>query len=114
MTEAVRLFAAEIGPDLPVILSLNGPPITAQTGGGFRKADICPSDFKGMYEQTEAALDSALRSLTSRQFVGFGVALFEGSHFDIRDPYERFDSYALNRVGETGYNNPVLNIYRAE
>ena len=114
IAEAVQRFAQEIGPDMPVILALNGPPITAQTGGGFCEADICPSDFKGMYEQTEAALDSAIRSMTPQQFVGFGVALFEGSHFDIRDPYERFNSFALNRVGETGYNNPVLNIYRAQ
>ena len=40
--------------------------------------------------------------------------MFEGSHFDIRDPYEQFRSFSLNRVGEAGYNNPVLNIYRAQ
>lgn len=47
------------------------------------------------------------------QFQGFGVALFEGSQFDIRQPHEQFQFFALNRVGETGYNNPILNIYRA-
>ena len=114
LASAVERFAEEVGSETPVILSLNGPPITAQTGGGFCEADICPSDFKGMYEQSEAALDAALRSLGREQFQGFGVSLFEGSHFDIREPYEIYQGYSLNRVGETGYNNPVLNIYRAQ
>jgi hypothetical protein len=110
----MQQFAAEVGPETPVILSLNGPPITAQTGGAFCEADICPSDFKGTYEQIEAALHAALESISLEQLRGFGVALFEGAHFDIRQPYENFPGFSLNRVGETGYNNPVLNIYRAQ
>ena len=113
LATVVREFAAEIGPDVPVVISLNGPPVTAQTGGAFCEAEICPSDFKGMYNQSEAMLHAALRSLTREQFRGFGVSLFEGAHFDIRQPYEDFPGFSLNRVGETGYNNPVLNIYRA-
>ena len=66
-----------------------------------------------MYEQSEAALSSALQSFSPEQLLGFGISIFEGSHFDIRKPYEGFGSFSLNRVGETGYNNPVLNIYRA-
>jgi hypothetical protein len=31
-----------------------------------------------MYEQSEAALGAALKSLTTEQFKGFGVALFDG------------------------------------
>ena len=98
---------------MPVVLSLSGPPITAQTGGGFCEADICASDFKGMYEQSEASLHAAVQALSDDQFAGFDIALFEGANFDIREPYERYQSFALNRVGETGYNNPLLNIYRA-
>ena len=113
VANAVRGFAAEVGPDVPVLISLSGPPITAQTGGEFCEAEICPSDFAGMYAFAEAGLEAALSSLSRRQFVGFSVALFEGSHFDIRNPYEQFPGFMLNRVGETGYNNPVLNIYRA-
>ncbi len=109
----VASFAAEVGNELPVLVTLNGPPITAQTGGPFCEADICPSDFSGMYRQAEAILNAALQSLTADQLAGFGVSVFEGSHFDIRDPYEKFVGFALNRVGETGYNNPVLNAYRA-
>ena len=106
-------FASEVGSEIPVILSLNGPPITAQTGRAFCEAQICPSDFEGMYEQAEAVLESALRSFAGDQLVGFGISLFEGSHFDIREPYEEFGGFSLNRVGETGYNNPILNVYRA-
>lgn len=113
LAAVTRQFASEIGADTPVVLSLNGPPITAQTGGAFCEAQICPSDFGGMYEQAEAVLDAATRSLDRDQFVGFGVSLFDGSHFDIRDPYEEFEGFSLNRVGETGYNNPILNVYRA-
>lgn len=113
LAQVMTEFAAEIGPEVPVVLFLNGPPITAQTGGEFCEAEICPSDFRGAYEQIEAALDAALNHLSVEQFRGFAVALFEGSHFDIREPHEQFPGFALNRVGETGYNNPVLNIYRA-
>jgi hypothetical protein len=114
LANSVRQFAAEIGPEMPVILHLNGPPITAQTGGPPCEAQVCPSDFKGMYELAEATLHAALQSLNPQQFVGFGVSLFDGSHFDLRDPYENFPGFSLNRVGETGYNNPALNIYRAQ
>ena len=113
LAAVTRQFALEIGGDMPVVLSLHGPPIAAQTGGGFCEAQICPSDFKGMYEQAEAILDAAIRSIPRDQLVGFGVSLFEGSQFDIREPYEAFDGFSLNRVGETGYNNPILNVYRA-
>lgn len=112
-SQVVRHFAQDVGPGTPVVLTLNGPPITAQTAGGVCEADICPSDFKGMYHQAEAVLDGALQYLSIEQLKGFGVSLFEGAHFDIRKPYERYRPFALNRVAETGYNNPVLNIYRA-
>ena len=59
-------------------------------------------------------LHAALQSLSPEQFLGLGVTLFEGSHFDIREPYENFFSLLLNREGETGYNNPVPNIYWAQ
>jgi hypothetical protein len=106
-------FAAEVGPETPVMLFLNGPPITAQTGGEFCEADVCPSDFEGAFDQGEAVLHAALEHLTPEQFLGFGVSLFDGSHFDIWEPVESFAGFAINRAGETGYNHPMLNIYRA-
>ena len=113
LREATRTFAADLGPDTPVVLTLNGPPVTAQTGGEFCEAEICPSDFSGMYRLAEAALNAALADFAPGQIAGFGVALFEGSHFDLQQPYQVLDGIELNRVGETGYNNPALNIYRA-
>ena len=109
---AVRRLAEDTAL-LPVVLYLSGPPITASTGGGFCEAEICPSDFRGAYEQAEAVLDEALAALGPQRLRGLGVALFEGSQFDLRRPYERFASFSLNRVGETGFNSPVLNAYRA-
>ena len=109
----VREFATEIGPDMPVIIMAGGPPITSVTSGGGCEAEICPSDFGLAYEQVELWLSAALDSLSTEQFRGFGSALFEGAHFDIREPYEEY-SFPLNRVGETGYNHPALNIWRAQ
>ncbi len=109
---AVRALATEIDNATPVMLFMTGGPIGAQTGDGFCEADICPSDFAGAYEMAEGALAAALEVFTPGQLQGFGAALFEGSHFDIRHPYEVF-GYPLNRVGETGYNHPILNVWRA-
>jgi hypothetical protein len=110
----VANLAATVGPDMPVVLTLNGPPITSQTGSDFCEADICPSDFAGMYNLAEAALTTAMDAFTPEQLRGFGVSMFEGSHFDIRQPYETFPGFSLNRVGETGFNNPILNVYLAQ
>ena len=78
------------------------------------EAEICPSGVKGMYEQTEGVLDAAIRAPSPGQLIGLGVATFEGSHLAIREPYQTLGDIPLNRVGETGYNNPVPNIYRAQ
>lgn len=110
-TAAVREYSAVIGQETPVMLFLTGGPLAAQTGGTFCEADICPSDFVGAYEMAEGALDAGLEFFSPAQFQGFGVALFEGSHFDIRSPFEDV-GYPLNRVGETGYNHPILNVWR--
>ena len=32
--------------------------------------------------------------------------MFDGAHFDIREPYESTGGLFLNRAGETGFNNP--------
>jgi hypothetical protein len=111
--DAVRSFATEVGSETPVLLVLEGPPIAAQTGGPPCEADICPSDFQGAYSMAEAALAAALDVLSPGQLRGFGAATFEGAHFDIREPYEDFGAFSLNRVGETGYNHPILNAWRA-
>ena len=73
--------------------------------------DICPSDFVGAYEMAEGTLDAGLEFFAPEQFLGFGVALLEGSHFDIRIPFEDV-GYPLNRIGETGYNHLILNVCR--
>ncbi len=110
--EAVREYAVEVGPTTPAMLILNGGPIEAQTIGTFCEADICASDFAGAYEMAEGALAAALDVFSPEQLRGFGIATFEGSHFDIREPYEDL-GFPLNRVGETGYNHPILNVWRA-
>ena len=113
LADVMARFAAEVGPETPVVLFLNGPPITAKTGGEFCEADVCPSDFEGAFDQGETVLHAALEHLTPEQFLVFSVSLFDGSHLDIREPIESFAGLALNRAGETGYNHPMLNIYRA-
>lgn len=113
LRQLVRDLAGTARPDLPVVLHLNGPPLRMSTGGPRCEADICPADFRGAFEQGEAVLDEALRAFAPGQLRGFGVALFDGSHFDIRHPYERFTGFSLNRAGETGFDSPVLNVYRA-
>ncbi|MFQ5555291.1 MAG: hypothetical protein ACE5GC_07985 [Acidimicrobiia bacterium] len=110
--DAVRDLAVDVGETTPVMLVLTGGPITAQTTGVFCEADICPSDFTLAYDMAEGALAAGMSVFSREQFRGFGVATFEGSHFDIREPYEDY-GYPLNRVGETGYNHPILNIWRA-
>ncbi len=110
MADAVRGVAGDVASGQPVILMSSGPPIAAATGAeDFCEAEICVSDFDAAYEQFEGWLAAALEAFPPGQIIGIGTALFEGSHFDIRDPYE----LDLNRVGETGYNNPTLNIWRA-
>lgn len=110
---AVRALADGLDPGAPVLLFLSGPPIEALTSGVFCEADVCLSDFAGSYEMAEATLTAALEAFTPDQLDGFGVALFEGSHFDIRHPIEEF-GFPLNRVAETGYNQPILNVWRAQ
>lgn len=85
--------------------------LLAQTTGQFCEADVCTSDFAGTYDQTEAWFLAALDAFAAGQVVGFSAAIFDGSHFDILAPYEHYDGYSLNRSGETGFNNPALNIY---
>ena len=114
MARAVRGVAADVEPGQPVILMSSGLPIAAATGAEEGcEAEICASDFDASYEQFEAWLTAALDAFPPGQIVGIGTALFEGSHFDIRKPYESLGGLNLNRVGETGYNNPTLNIWRA-
>lgn len=108
---AVRGWAEDIGPGMPMVLLMGGPPIEAQTGGGACEGDICLSDFDGAYAIAEAALAAGLDAIAPADFRGFGLALYEGSHFDVMDPFEMFDLFPLNRVGETGYNHPVTNIW---
>lgn len=100
-------------PEKPIILRQSAPPLTLFTEGIFCEADFCPSDFKYSYLYTEKVFLVFLENLDNR-FVGFSAAMFEGSHFDIKNAVEDKSGYELNRIGETGYNNPVLNIYSSK
>ncbi len=114
MAETVTGLAAELPGGQPVVLMAAGPPITAQTGAGaFCEAEICPSDFDAAYTQFEAWLGAAIDAFDTDRLLGVGIALYEGSHFDLRRPVEQFAGFGLNRVGETGYNHPGLNVWRA-
>ena len=75
LAQATRTFVAGLGPDMPLVLTLAGPPITSATGDEFCEAEICASDFRGMYNQTEAVFGAALDSLKPGQLMGFGIAL---------------------------------------
>ena len=111
MANAVRGLASDAG-GLPVVL-VGGGQLAGSTKGTFCEADICLSDFHNAYNQTEAWMRAALEAFPPEQLAGFGIAGYDGTHFDIRDPYEQFELFPLNRSGETGYNSPALNVYRA-
>ncbi len=112
LAAVVRQADALLPANGPVVVMGAGPPITAQTGaGGFCEAEVCPSDFDASYDQFVAWLDASMATFGER-LVGVGIPMFDGSHFDIRDPIETFPRYGLNRVGETGFNHPGLNPWR--
>lgn len=114
LADVITGMADEFGHDKPVHLMVGGPPLTGMTIAEFCEADICTSDFGPAFDQIEAALEAALNSFAPGQVTGLSVALFDGAHYDILDPYEQIDVVRLNRSGETGYNSPILNIYRAD
>lgn len=112
--EMIADFSSEIKrnmPGKPVVLESGGT-LTAFTEAVGCEADYCETDFKYSYLYSETAIKAVQENL-GNQFAGVGVKLFEGAHFDIRNPVENKSGFELNRVGETGYNNPVLNIYTA-
>ena len=80
----------------------------------FCEAEICASDFRYGYEHPEAWMNAALEAFAPGQIKGFAIGMYDGGHFDVRDPYEQFEFLSLNRSGETGYNAPALNVYRAQ
>ncbi len=89
-----------------------GSPVSANTGGEFCEADVCPGDFSAAYAYAEAVLLAGDEFLTATQFTGFGVALFDGAQVDIRQPIEDFGDFELNQLAEAAAFNPVLNIWR--
>lgn len=93
-----------------IVLVGEGPVSLFSTPGVQCEADFCPSDFGNTFRLNEALLEAFL-SETPDLAAGFGVPTFEGAQFDIRHPVEDRSGYELNRVGETGYNNPTLNVY---
>ena len=111
MANAVHGLKQDVD-DLPVII-VGGGQLEGSTKGIFCEADVCASDFHNAYNQAEAWMTSALDAFPPEQIAGFGIAGYDGAHFDIREPYEQFELFPLNRSGETGYNSPALNVYRA-
>jgi hypothetical protein len=114
LAQVLTELAAELGSDKPVHLMVGGPPITGFTISDYCESDICAADFGPAFDQVEAWLVAALDSFAPGQVTRFSSALFDGAHYDILDPYEDVDGLRLNRAAETGYNSPILNIYRAK
>lgn len=113
MPAAVRQAAGEIG-GLPIILVAHSSPMRFALDSAFCEAEVCTSAFSDHYATYEGAIDAMLDAFGPGQVRGFGVSLIDGGiHFDIREPYELRQGLWLNRVGETGYNNPLLNLYLA-
>ncbi len=56
-----------------------------------------------------------LEAFAPGQVEAFAVSIFDGGiHFDIREPYENRGGVPLNRVGETGFNSPLMNLFLAQ
>jgi hypothetical protein len=100
-----------IGPSHPVYLSPWSGPMRFYLASEFCEAEICASAFEDYYTFNETVFDAAMTHLTSEQLKGFGIALFDGKAFDIRDPHEADAAFQTNRTGETLMNNPLLNLY---
>ena len=114
VADAVRSLAEELGPDQPVVLSAGAGPMQFAVDGVFCEAEVCTSAFSDYYSAYEKAVVAMLEAFEPGQVEGFGVALFDGgSHFDIREPYEERGGLLLNRVGETGFNSPLMNLFLA-
>lgn len=100
--------------DLDGIVLVGDSPVDLNWGPGvICEADFCPSDFGAAYRLNEALLEVFIAEVPDLA-AGFGVPMFEGAHFDIRNPVSNRSGSELNRVGETGYNNPTLNIYASQ
>ncbi len=108
LTNAVRGASEEVG-SLPVIFSPWAGQMSFYTEG-----EICTSAFGDYFTINEALFDAALTHFPFDQIKAFVIPLVDGSHFDIRDPHELVTGMGLNRVGETGFNNPLLNIYLSQ
>lgn len=112
MSNTVASLAAAVG-GMPVVIAPRGAPLETVVTGAFCEASICPSAFSAYYRAYEPAIQTMLSRFAPGQVKNFAIPTFEGAHFDIRQPYERYEGFSLNRVGETGFNNPLLNLYSA-
>jgi hypothetical protein len=113
LATAVAGLAAEIG-GKPVVLAVHWGPMTFFSTGEFCEAQICPSDFSNYFSLLEPTVRAMTTSFAPGQVKGFALPMFDGAHFDIRAPQEQSGGIDLNRVGETGYNNPLLNLYATQ
>ena len=98
LVNAVTAAAGELG-TLPVWLSPWAGPMDFYAAGTFCEAEVCASDFTAYYALNEALFDAALNVFPVSQIEAFVIPLFDGSHFDIRDPQELRGGIRLNRVG---------------
>lgn len=112
VANAIQSFVTSTPTSLPLAFAVQwGPMEHVIEIDGFCEAEICPSAFTAYYEMFEPAISVIQSEVPQNRLVGFGVPMFDGGHFDILDPYEQLGSIQLNRVGETGFNNPFMNLY---
>lgn len=115
LANAVEVFAEQLPDDFPTAMSIHwGPLEHVLEVGGFCEAEICPSDFSDYVSAFESVVEATLDAFPSDRLEGFGIPIFDGAHFDIRNPYETIGGLSLNRAGETGFNNPLMNLYYAQ
>jgi hypothetical protein len=113
LVNSMEGLAEEVG-DMPVIISANGGPMRFVVDGEPCEAELCAPAFADYYAAYEPVVSTMLAAFEPGQVRGFGVSTFDGGvHFDIRNPVEQYPGFSLNRVGETGFNSPLLNLYLA-
>lgn len=95
-----------IGPTQPIIVVPWAGQMTFYWEGTGCEGVICESDFTRYYSLNEAIFKSSIAHFTPSQLKAFSFGNFDANMFDIKDPHNK-----VNKAGEAGYNNPLLNIW---
>ncbi len=115
LAQAVRALDSVTPAELPLAFAVHWGPMThVLEPDGFCEAEVCPSAFSRYYHAFEPAIHAILETFTPGRVTGFGIPIFDGAHFDIRSPYETVGGLELNRVAETGFNNPLMGLYSGQ